>query len=223
MEGIENTVLEDVSFSVRPGEFVCIVGASGGKSTLLRILASLQKQTEGKILNMPDEVGFVFQNFALFPWLNVRDNVGFGIRMKGISKSQLHSRVHEEIARIGLDGFENVHPKELSGGMRQRVGIARALAVHPEVLLLDEPFSALDEITTKGLRKDLQRIHRETKKTIIMVTHLVEEAVELADTIIVMSPRPGRIRKIITNPLPRPRNLRSKEFFRLTDEVEVLL
>lgn len=217
-------VLDDISFDVVPGEFICIVGSSGGgKSTLLRILASLQQQTEGKIINMPEQLGFVFQNFALFPWLDVESNVSFGLRMQGLSKNQIHKRVREEIARIGLEGFEKSHPKELSGGMKQRVGIARALAVHPKVLLLDEPFSALDEITAKGLRYDLLRIHQQTKETIIMITHLVEEAVELADRIIVMSPRPGRVRKIIANDMPRPRNTRSREFFRLVDEIESLL
>lgn len=217
-------VLDDISFDVVPGEFICIVGSSGGgKSTLLRILAGLQKQTEGKIINMPDQVGFVFQNFALFPWLNVENNVSFGLRMQGLSKNQIRKRVHEEIQRIGLEGFETSHPKELSGGMKQRVGIARALAVHPKVLLLDEPFSALDEITAKGLRHDLLRIHKQTKETVIMVTHLVEEAVELADRIIVMSPRPGRVRKIIQNNMSRPRNTRSNEFFKLVDEIEDLL
>ncbi len=217
-------VLDGITFDVVPGEFICIVGSSGGgKSTLLRILAGLQKQTEGKILNMPEQVGFVFQNFALFPWLNVQDNVSYGLRMQGLSKTQIQKRVREEIARIGLEGFEKSHPKELSGGMKQRVGIARALAIHPKVLLLDEPFSALDEITAKGLRHDLLRIHQQTKETVIMVTHLVEEAVELADRIIIMSPRPGRIRKIIENTMPRPRDTRSREFFTLVDEIEALL
>ncbi len=217
-------ILNDISFDVDTGEFVCIVGSSGGgKSTLLRILAGLQKQSEGKILNMPEQLGFVFQNFALFPWLNVEDNVSYGLRMQGLSKSQIQKRVREEINRIGLEGFEKSHPKELSGGMKQRVGIARALAVHPKVLLLDEPFSALDEITAKGLRHDLLKIHEQTKTTVIMVTHLVEEAVELADRIIVMSPRPGRVRKIFPNNISRPRNVRSKEFFRLVDEIESLL
>jgi ABC-type nitrate/sulfonate/bicarbonate transport system ATPase subunit len=217
-------VLEDISFDIAPGEFVCIVGSSGGgKSTLLRILAGLQKQTAGKIINMPEELGFVFQNFALFPWLDVSDNISFGLRMRGLGKQQIAQRVHEEVARIGLQGFEKSHPKELSGGMKQRVGIARALAVHPKVLLLDEPFSALDEITAKGLRRDLLRIHRQTKGTIIMVTHLVEEAVELADRIIVMSPRPGKVKEILTNNLLHPRNLRSHAAFKLIDDIEALL
>ena len=223
-EGNKFRVLEDISFVVEPGQFVCIVGASGGgKSTLLRILAGIEKTSEGTILNLPERLGFVFQNFALFPWLNVDDNISFGLLMSALSKSQVQARVREEVKRIGLVGFEKAHPKELSGGMKQRVGIARALAVQPDILLLDEPFSALDEITAKNLRKDLLRIWQQTHKTIVMVTHLVEEAVQLADVIIVMSPRPGKVHKIIQNKVPRPRNMRSHETFKLIDEIEKLL
>ncbi len=223
-DGRKFRVLEDVSFDIQPGQFICIVGSSGGgKSTLLRILAGLEKQNEGQILNMPRELGFVFQNFALFPWLTVSDNISFGLRMSGLEKNQIKARVREEVKRIGLEGFENTHPKELSGGMKQRVGIARALAIEPQILLLDEPFSALDEITAKNLRLDLLQIWEQTHKTIVMVTHLVEEAIQLADVIIVMSPRPGKVHKIIQNKIARPRNTRSKEFFKLVDEIEELL
>ncbi len=223
-DGKKFRVLEDVSFDIKPESFVCIVGSSGGgKSTLLRILAGLEKQNEGQILNMPIQLGFVFQDFALFPWLTVSDNIGFGLRMSGLEKNQIKTRVREEVKRMGLEGFENTHSKDLSGGMKQRVGIARALAVEPNVLLLDEPFSALDEITAKNLRLDLLQIWDQTHKTIVMVTHLVEEAVQLADVIIVLSPRPGKIHKIIQNKLSRPRNTRSREFFKLVDEIEELL
>lgn len=223
-DGKKFRVLEDVSFNVEPGQLVCIVGASGGgKSTLLRILAGLEQQSEGNIINLPAELGFVFQNFALFPWLTVSDNISFGLRMSGLDKTQIKSRVRDEIRRMGLEGFEKAHPKELSGGMKQRVGIARALAIEPQLLLLDEPFSALDEITAKNLRQDLLRIWQQTHKTIVMVTHLVEEAIQLADVIVVMSPRPGKVHKIISNTLPRPRNTRNKDFFKLVDEIEALL
>lgn len=223
-DGKKFRVLEDVSFNVEPGQLVCIVGASGGgKSTLLRILAGLEQQSEGNIINLPAELGFVFQNFALFPWLTVSENISFGLRMSGLDKTQIKSRVRDEIRRMGLEGFEKAHPKELSGGMKQRVGIARALAIEPQLLLLDEPFSALDEITAKNLRQDLLRIWQQTHKTIVMVTHLVEEAIQLADVIVVMSPRPGKVHKIISNTLPRPRNTRNKVFFKLVDEIEALL
>ncbi|MBA3678718.1 ABC transporter ATP-binding protein [Candidatus Saccharibacteria bacterium] len=220
-KGEKLRVLEDVSFTVHPGEFVCIVGSSGGgKSTLLRILAGIIEPSEGRIINMPTELGFVFQNFALFPWLTVHENIAFGLTMADLDKKQIETRVREEVKRIGLQGFERSHPKELSGGMKQRVGIARALAIQPQVLLLDEPLSALDEITAKNLRTDILFIWQQTHKSIVMVTHLVEEAVQLADTIVVMSSRPGRVHKIIKNTLPRPRNTRTKEFFKLVDEIE---
>ena len=148
------------------------------------------------------------------------NNISFGLRMSGLEKNQIKARVREEVKRIGLEGFENTHPKELSGGMKQRVGIARALAIEPQIPLLDEPFSALDEITAKNLRIDLLQIWEQTHKTIVMVKHLVEEAVQLADVIIVLSARPGKIHNVIDNKLSRLRNTRSKEFFRLVDEIE---
>ncbi len=224
--GETNEVLRGVTLTIQPGEFVCIVGASGGgKSTLLKILTGLEKPTSGSIVGMPSQIGFVFQNFALFPWLSVAQNVGFGLKMRGQKPDAIQHIVHREIEQIGLGGFANAHPQELSGGMKQRVGIARALAVAPSVLLLDEPFSSLDEITAQALRKDLLRIWQNEKpaKTIIMVTHLIEEAVELADTIVVMDHSPGRIKKIITNRLPRPRNLRTTAAYHIIDEITKLI
>ncbi|MEI8072626.1 MAG: ABC transporter ATP-binding protein [Candidatus Saccharibacteria bacterium] len=218
------SVLKDVSFSISQGEFVCIVGPSGGgKSTLLKILAGLDSKYTGTIVNNPKRIGFVFQNFALFPWLDVTANIGFGLKMKGLDKTQILSKTREEIKRMGLVGFEKSHPKQLSGGMKQRVGIARALAINPDVLLLDEPFSALDEITARKLREDLNKIWSQTDCTVIMVTHLVEEAVELADKIVVMTSLPGRVHKIIENKLARPRNKRSKAFFNLVDSIEDII
>lgn len=220
----ELEVLKDISFEVKPGEFVCVVGSSGcGKSTLLQILADLKKPDSGRILNSPDKIGFVFQNFALFPWLNVKSNIEFGLKMNGKSKQQIDKISRREIERVGLGGFEKTHPKELSGGMKQRVGIARALAIEPQLLLLDEPLSALDEMTAKALRQDILRIWKETSTTIVMITHLVEEAVLLADKIVVLSPRPGRIRKVIENPLPRPRKVRDHKFYHMVDQIEELL
>lgn len=224
--GVINEVLHNVHFEVEPGEFVCIVGASGGgKSTLLKILCGLEQATSGGVVGMSDKVGFVFQNFALFPWLSVGQNISFGLRMNKTNPATVKRITNREIERIGLEGYEKAHPKELSGGMRQRVGIARALAMDPDVLLLDEPFSSLDEITARGLRKDLLHIWQSEKpaQTIIMVTHLIEEAVELADKIIVMGHNPGHVKKIIDNKLARPRNLRSEAAYKIIDEVTDLL
>lgn len=220
--GMSHEVLRKISFDIQVGEFVCIVGSSGaGKSTLLKILSSIEKPTYGEIHGMPDKISFVFQNFALFPWLDVSQNIGFGLKMAGIKPQTIKKIVREQIDIIGLAGFETAHPKELSGGMRQRVGIARAMAVEPKLLMLDEPFSSLDEITAKKLRTDLLGIWQAeiTAKTVLMVTHLIEEAVELADRIIVMGHDPGTINKVINNPLPRPRNMRSKAAFDLIDEI----
>ncbi|MDP4038362.1 MAG: ABC transporter ATP-binding protein [bacterium] len=222
----ENEVftVDDVSFKVAQGEFICIMGPSGGgKSTILRIIAGLEKYDNGKITGMPKEKGFVFQNFALFPWMSVKDNIGFGLKMMGLSKEQIDQRVEELIKKMGLEGFEKAHPKELSGGMRQRVGIARALAINPEVLMLDEPFSSLDEIIALRLREELLKIWEETHKTVIMVTHSAEEAAFLADKVIILSKRLARIVGIVENSLARPRNVRSKQFFRLVDKISDLL
>lgn len=224
--GVVNEVLHNVHFEVQPGEFVCIVGSSGaGKSTLLKILCGLETPTAGGVIGMPERIGFVFQNFALFPWLDVSQNISFGLKMNHTNPATTKRITKREIERIHLEGYEKAHPKELSGGMRQRVGIARALAVEPSVLLLDEPFSSLDEITARGLRKDLLHIWQseEPAKTIIMVTHLIEEAVELADKIVVMGHNPGHVKKIINNKLPRPRNLRTNAAYQIIDEITGLL
>lgn len=219
------SVLGSINLSVDEGEFACIVGPSGcGKSTLLRIIAGLTKPGGGSVeMNPETKLAMVFQNFALFPWLTVEENIGFGLEMAGMGKRSIRAIVSDQIKNMGLSGMEDKHPKELSGGMKQRVGIARALAVNPKILLLDEPFSALDVFTAKKLRRELLRVWRKHKLTVVMVSHLVEEAVELADKIIVMSARPGNIKKIITNDLDRPRDTRSKEFFVLVDEIEGLI
>lgn len=220
-------VLENVSFDMHEGEFVCVIGPSGcGKSTLLRIIAGLITPDAGEVLlhgkpPVPEEPedAMVFQHFALFPFLNVVENIEFGLKMFGTDKKERHRRVQALVKEMGLVGAEHRYPKELSGGMRQRVGLARAFAVQPKVLLMDEPFSALDAFTAETLRQEVLRVWKTSGQTIVMVTHLVEEAIELADRIIVMSAHPGRVTRIMENHLERPRNKRTKHFFELVDEL----
>jgi NitT/TauT family transport system ATP-binding protein len=213
-------VVKDISFEVRKGEFLSIVGPSGGgKSTLLRIIAGLIKQTSGSLESGSDKMAMVFQNFAIFPWLTVHENIEFGLKMNGIPARERRSIAREKIKEVGLTGFEDKYPKELSGGMRQRVGIARALAVSPEILLVDEPFSSLDAFTAEKLREDLLAIWLRYRMTVVMVTHLVEEAVQLSDRILVLSPRPAAIKLEMDVPLVRPRNKRSQEFYAIADRI----
>src|ERR1700730_8781675 len=198
-------VLDDVSLQISSGEFVAILGPSGsGKSTLLRILAGLLRPTDGQVFfkgvaqNQPNpHLAIVFQSFALFPWLTVLQNVELGLEAQEITPTQRLKRALAAIDTIGLDGFEDAYPKELSGGMRQRVGFARALVVEPELLFMDEPFSALDVLTAANLRKELLALWRESKiptRAIVMVTHNIEDAVNMADRIIVLGDNQGRIR-----------------------------
>lgn len=216
--------LENVSFEVKDGEFATIIGPSGcGKSTLLRIIGGLEKPTSGTISLQKEKIGFVFQNFALFPYLTVRQNIEFGPRMQNVPKITRIKIAKELAEEVGLLGFEDKHPKELSGGMKQRVGIARALAIDPKVLLLDEPFSSLDEFTAQTLRKLLSELWKKRKITIILVTHLIREAVELSDKIIVMTKSPGNVETVIENVLKRPRSMRSKEFYNLEDKLVSLI
>lgn len=225
VERKKQTALYDVSLEIKRGEFVCLIGPSGcGKSTLLRILNSLDKATSGKVeLDKKLKTAVVFQNFALFPWLNVEQNIGFGLKMRGDSTDKITKRTRELITKMGLAGFEKKHPKELSGGMKQRVGIARALSVEPDILFLDEPFSSLDVFTANRLRQDLLKVWQETKITVVMVSHLVEEAVELADRIMVLTKSPGRINETLEINLPRPRKTRAPEFFDLVDRLSELV
>jgi NitT/TauT family transport system ATP-binding protein len=214
-------VLNNVSIDIHPGEFVSIIGPSGcGKSTFLKIIANLIKSQKGSIESDSKEMSMIFQNFALFPWLTVKENVEFGLKMRGIAKKDREKIVAEKIQEVELSGFENKYPSELSGGMKQRVGIARALAVNPDLLLMDEPFSSLDEITAEHLRTKLQEIWLKYKMTIIMVTHLVEEAVELSDRIVIFSQRPAFVKDTVVVNIERPRNKRSKEYYDLVDQVE---
>ncbi len=208
--------LESVSFDVFPHEFLCIVGPSGcGKSTLLRILDGLDKPSSGLVLFKGQPVtepsprfSMIFQTFALLPWKNVRENVELGLEAQGIGLRERRERAAKYIEAVGLSGFEDAYPRELSGGMKQRVGIARALVVEPEVLLMDEPFSSLDELTAETLRREVLEIWREPSKvtdTFIMVTHNVHEAVFMADRIIVLRARPGKVVADMPIDLPRPR------------------
>jgi NitT/TauT family transport system ATP-binding protein len=210
--------LEDVSLSANVGEFVCIVGPSGcGKSTLLRVLAGLIQPTSGQLL-FSDHVGaghphtaLVFQEHGLFPWLTVLDNVAFGLEAQQVGKQERRRKSLEFLEQVGLAGFAYNFPHELSVGMRQRTAIARAVLVNPPLLLMDEPFSALDAQSKLVLQEELLRIWKDHQQTVVYVTHDIEEAVLLGDRVLVMSGHPGRIREEIRIPLDRPRNLRNRE------------
>ena len=218
-------VLQSVNLEVGRGEFVCIVGPSGcGKTTLLNIITGFIRQSEGEILVQgipvtgPDPKRiFVFQDNGVFPWLTVEQNIGFGLSRR--PRDERQEIVHHYVQMVGLTGFERAYPRELSGGMRQRVEIARALAPNPEIIYMDEPFGALDFITRMKMRTDLTRIWQEEKKTILFVTHDIEESVQLADRVVVMSQRPGTIRRQIEIDLPRPRDLDSPEYLEMRDEI----
>jgi NitT/TauT family transport system ATP-binding protein len=206
--------VSDVSFEVKPGRFVVLVGPSGcGKSSLLMMMAGLRHPTSGTILVSgapihdpdPDRVGVVFQEPSLFPWLTAEENVEFPLTLRGVAKKDRRAKAQEALQLVGLDGFGKRHPHELSGGMKQRVSIARGLVQDPPVLLMDEPFAALDEQTRMTMGDELLRIWAATGKTIVFVTHSLTEAVYLADEVIVMSPRPGRIVDRLEVALPRPR------------------
>ena len=227
-------VLSDVSLSLKTGEIVALLGRSGsGKSTLLRIIAGLTQPTEGTVaisgerVNGPaKDVAMVFQSFALFPWLDVLDNVEIGPRSNGVPLDETRKRALKAIDTIGLDGFESAYPKELSGGMRQRVGFARALVMQPKILLMDEPFSALDVLTAETLRTDLLDLWQDGRmpiKGILMVTHNIEEAVLMADRILVLSSNPGRIASEIPVTLPHPRDRLDTEFRALVESIYALM
>jgi NitT/TauT family transport system ATP-binding protein len=223
-------VLDDITLDVREGEFVALLGRSGsGKSTLLRCIAGLMAPTEGQVLfrgqpltGTNRETAMVFQTFALMPWLTVQQNVELGLEARRVDPAERAERALRAIDIVGLDGYESAYPKELSGGMRQRVGFARALVVEPAALLMDEPFSALDVLTSENLRGELLELwegQRFPTKTIVMVTHNIEEAVLLADRILVLGTNPGRIRADLVNPLPRPRRRRTPDFDELVDQI----
>jgi NitT/TauT family transport system ATP-binding protein len=205
--------LSDINFTVEENEFITVIGPSGcGKTTLLRIIAGLIPYDEGEVtINGqlvtgpgPDRA-VVFQNFALMPWADVLANVAFGLEVRGTPKSECQAKAKELIKLVGLEGFEHRLPKELSGGMQQRVGLARALAVNPRILLMDEPFGSLDEQTRRLLQEELLHIWEHERKTVVFITHSMEEAVMLGDRVMLMTPRPGRVKEMIDIPLRRPR------------------
>jgi len=214
------TALSNVNLEIRQGEFISMVGPSGcGKTTLLRTIADLQQPSSGTItvrgqspreIRLQKKYGIVFQNPVLYDWRTVRRNVCMPMELKGLPKSYRTERVTEMLQLVGLYEFGKNYPHELSGGMQQRVGIARALAIDPEILLMDEPFSALDEFTKEKLHEDLLKIWNKTNKTILFVTHNISEAVFLSDRVVVLSPHPGRVSAIVDVDIPRPRRLEVK-------------
>lgn len=222
--------LNGVDLTINQGDFVCLIGPSGcGKSTLLRILAGLEKPSKGNVYLEDEKItrpnydrGLAFQDHSLFPWLNIYDNIAFGLKARHIYKEKKAS-VNEFIELVGLKGFEKSYPHQLSGGMCQRASLARALIGHPKALLLDEPLGALDAFTRMNMQDELLRIRKEQNMTIVMVTHDVDEAVYLSNKIVVMSPRPAKIEKIIEVDLSQPRDRNNPEFIRLRSEILKIL
>ncbi|HLW49073.1 MAG TPA: ABC transporter ATP-binding protein [bacterium] len=222
------TVLDRVSFEVQQGQFVALVGPSGcGKTTVLRCMSGLQALSAGRIAiggrpiaGVDRRVAMVFQSDSLFPWRTVTGNVAFGLEVRRYAAARAAAIVQDLVELVGLAGFERAYPHQLSGGMRQRVNLARALAVDPEVLLMDEPFSSLDMLTRESMQLELQRIWLQRKKTVLFVTHQIEEAVFLADRVLLMSRRPGTVRADVAVPFARPRSTRDRhtpEFHALVD------
>ena len=229
--GDEVVALRDVNLTARKGEFVCIVGPSGcGKSTLLNMIAGFDRPTRGDLRLRGQEIvkpgadrGVVFQEHALFPWLTVRQNVGFGMSLRHVPYAEREGRVMEHLKLVGLSEFADMYPEQLSGGMRQRAAIARALANDPEILLMDEPFGALDLLTREAMQRELAKIWMRTGKTVLFVTHGVDEAILLADRVVVFRAHPGAIKKEVDIRLPRPRDPLSREVIELKREVSEAL
>lgn len=217
--------VDNVSLTIADGEFVCLLGPSGcGKSTLLNVIGGFLRPTagvvriDGEVVERPDPRRvFVFQERGVLPWLTVEGNIGFGLF--NLPREEREARIRRYVEMVGLKGFERSYPQELSGGMKQRVEVARALAVNPDVLYLDEPFGALDSITRMQIRTELLRIWAQEKKTVLFVTHDIEESLQLADRVVVMSARPGRVQRIVPIDVPRPRDISSPEYIALRDDI----
>jgi NitT/TauT family transport system ATP-binding protein len=226
-DGKQMEALHDINLNIGENEFVCFIGPSGcGKTTLLRIIAGLEEPSSGEIRleGLPikgpgPEMGMVFQEYSLFPWRTVLDNVAFGLELKSIPKDERYSKAKQYLKMVGLERFEKRYPHELSGGMKQRVAIARALVNEPKALLMDEPFGALDAQTRNTMQSELLRIWEEERKTVIFVTHSVDEAIYLADRIVIMSARPGKIKDVIRIDLSRPRSRTSPEVNVIRDRI----
>ncbi len=223
-------VLADVSLEIQDGEFVCVVGPSGcGKSTLLRLMMGLLEPTRGEVrfegqplrgVNL--RAAMVFQSFALLPWITVQANVELGLHARGVDVAEARRRAAHYLDKVGLDGYEEAFPRELSGGMKQRAGLARALAVEPDILFMDEPFAGLDALTSANLREEVLTLWADPNlpvKTVVMVTHIIEEAVLMADRVVVFSPHPGRVVADASVRLPRPRTKRDEGFDALVDTI----
>lgn len=227
---VETVALENVDLSIGQGEFVAIVGPSGcGKSTLMRLIAGLTQATSGEVsidgspvTDPVTNLGIVFQKAVLLDWRNVLQNVLLQVEMRGLRPAEFEPRAQELLTSVGLDGFEDRYPHELSGGMQQRAGIVRALIHDPPLLMMDEPFGALDALTREQMRIDLEELWMASQKTVLFITHSIDEAVLLADRVVVMTPRPGQVERIIKIDLPRPRGLgarKSSEFEAAVDEI----
>jgi len=225
------SALQSITFGIERGQFVCIVGPSGcGKSTLLKIMAGLEKPSSGEvrfegepIIRPHNKISMVFQSFALFPWRTILENVEFGLETQGWSRDKRREAALECLEMVGLAECQRMYPKQLSGGMKQRVGIARALAVDPEIILMDEAFSAVDEFTAETLREEVVEVHLNTNKTFLLVTHNLPEAIELADKIVVLSARPGRVKDILDVDLERPRDKTGSDFVSIHKNIFYLL
>jgi NitT/TauT family transport system ATP-binding protein len=230
-ERSEVVALDGLWLEIQPREFLTVLGPSGcGKSTLLNILAGFDKPDEGSalldgraIIQPGPDRGVVFQEYALFPWLTVRQNVEYGLREKGLSGGEAREIAHRYLAMVGLTGFDRKFPHELSGGMRQRVALIRVLAIDPEILLMDEPFAAVDAQTRIILQEELQRLWTQTMKTVVFITHSVDEAIYLSDRVVVMTARPGKIKQIVPIDLQRPRDPTSDAFNAYRREITRLI
>jgi NitT/TauT family transport system ATP-binding protein len=229
--GQDVIALRDIDFKIPSNQFLCLLGPSGcGKSTLLNAIAGFslpssgEVRVDGQVIALPGpDRGMVFQEYALFPWMTVEENIVFGLKIRKENPAKIKSKLEELLAMLKLGDFRNRFPKDLSGGMRQRVAIARVLALDPPIMLMDEPFGALDSLTRRSLQDELLKIWNELKKTVVFVTHSIEEAIYLADRIVVMTYRPGTVKKDIFVGLPRPRNPASPEFNNLKKEISTMV